>query len=68
MQQVKLFKGVESELETLEADVNEWIKTNNAKVLSVVGNISPQTPHTSSLGSFPVSDILIVVTHEVGDE
>lgn len=68
MQKIKLFKGVESEMEDLEKDVNSWIVSSGCKVVSVVGNIAPQTRDANSLESFAVSDILIVVTYEAGDE
>ncbi len=64
MQQIKLFKGVESEMEDLEQQVNDWLKSSGAKIISVAGNISPQTQHPNTLESFPVSDILIIITYE----
>ncbi len=68
MQKVKLFKGVESEMEDLEAEVNKWIEASGCRVVSIVGNIAPQTRDPNSLESFAVSDILIVVTYEAGNE
>lgn len=67
MQKIKLFKGVESEMEDLEKDVNRWIESAGVKVISVVGNIAPQTRDPNSLESFPVSDILVIVTYEAAD-
>lgn len=67
MQKIKLFKGVESELEDLESVVNQWIADNGVSIVSVVGNIAPQTRHPTSLESFPVSDILIIVTYEAAN-
>lgn len=67
MQQIKLFKSVESEMEALEKDVNIWIAQNKVKVISIVGNISPQTQQPGSMGSFSVSDILILVTYEASN-
>lgn len=68
MQKVKLFKGVESEMEDLESEVNKWIESSGCRVVNIVGNIAPQTRDPNSLESFAVSDILVVVTYEVGDE
>ena len=42
MQQVKLFKSIESELSTLEEDINAWIQEAGAKNLQISGNIAPQ--------------------------
>lgn len=65
MQQVKLFKNVESELEDLEASINQWIQENDAKVISIQANIAPQTStSTAGMNSFASSDILVVVMYE----
>ena len=65
MQQVKLFKGIVNELELLEHDINEWLATSGSRVISMTGNIAPQT-HTgeTGLGTFPSSDVLVVVMYE----
>ena len=68
MQQIKIFKGVESELEDLEEQINQWLASSGGKLISVTGNIAPQTPHSNSLESFPVSDILVIVTYEKSNE
>lgn len=67
MQQVKLFKSIESELATLEAEVNAWIQDSGAKIVSITGNIAPQSGASSSgggMGSFSASDVLMVVVYE----
>ena len=69
MQQVKLFKGLESELSKLEAEVNDWIRDSGARVLSISGNIAPQSEapegKRGGLGSgFAPSDIVLVVLYE----
>lgn len=65
IQQVKLFKTIESELPEMEKTINRWIHKNKVKVLSMTGNIAS---HGSSGGgpmsSFSSSDILIVVMYE----
>ncbi|GIW98678.1 MAG: hypothetical protein KatS3mg111_2011 [Pirellulaceae bacterium] len=66
MQKVKLFKGLESELTTLEQEINEWIEQSQARVISITGNIAPQTRSQSSMGSFGASDVLIIVHYEDG--
>ena len=67
MQKVKLFKSIESELLTMESEINEWLKESGAKVISITGNIAPQSTSTSSgggLGSFSASDVVIIILYE----
>jgi hypothetical protein len=66
MQRVKLFKSIESELGSLEKEINEWIAKSNAKVISITGNIAPQTGHTA-IGTFSASDVLVVIMYEGGN-
>lgn len=65
MQKVKFFKGVESELGTLEEEINGWIEAEGVRVIAVIGNIAPQ----SSVGTntFSASDVLVIVTYEAGN-
>lgn len=65
MRKVKLFKSVETELESLERSINEWVMTSGAKIISVTGNIAPQSPGAGSgLNTFAASDLLVVVLYE----
>lgn len=69
MQQIKLFKGVENELRELENEVNGWIRQNQVRVVSIQGNISPQTiqPEAKAgIGSstFSASDLFVIVVYE----
>lgn len=78
MLQVKLFSGQEDAKAELEAEVNTWIAESGAEIVSIAGNMSPQTllPTTdanstlSGSGSparrFAPSDILVVVTYNKG--
>ena len=67
MQQVKLFKSIESELDALEAEINAWASSTGARIISVNGNIAPQTGNQHPLGTFSASDVLIIVLYEVAD-
>lgn len=69
MQKVKLFKSIESELGSMEKEINQWIESTGARVISVNGNIAPQTGSGSGspLGSFSASDVLIVIMYEDGN-
>ena len=69
MQQVKLFKSVESEIEALEREINAWIRQSGARLISVTGNIAPQSgrdPQGGGLGGggYSPSDVLVVVLYE----
>jgi hypothetical protein len=67
VQKVKLFKSIESELTNMESEINAWIKSTGARLISVTGNIAPQSGAGSApLGSFSASDVLIIVMYEEG--
>jgi hypothetical protein len=70
MQQIKIFKGVETEVQTLEAEVNAWIQQSGARIISITGNIAPQSERiggaeggADEIRFFP-SDVLLVVLYE----
>ncbi len=70
MQQVKIFKSIESEVAGLEQEINQWLRTSGVRVLQISGNIAPQSqayePVTSgpAQGGFVPSDVLLVVLYE----
>ena len=70
MQQIKIFKGIESELTVLEREVNEWLVASGARVVQIFGNLAPQSIPPTAKGSglstseFAPSDALIVVLYE----
>jgi hypothetical protein len=64
MQQVKIFKSIESEIDSLEEEINAWIKETGAKNLHVSSNIAPQTATAPGMGSFSSSDILVTILYE----
>ena len=66
MQKVKFFKSIESELGVLEKEINAWIAQNKAKVVSITGNIAPQSGPTG-MGTFSSSDVLVVIMYEDGN-
>lgn len=66
MQKVKLFKSIESDLEDLERNINNWIQSSGAKVISVTGNIAPQSLHPGGgLNTFASSDLFVIVVYEL---
>jgi hypothetical protein len=62
----------ESEVVSLENEINEWIRGSGAQVVSITGNIAPQTKDTASdapalgHGPYAPSDVLVVVLYETG--
>jgi hypothetical protein len=64
MHQVKVFKSIESELWTTEKEINQWLQETKAKVVSITGNIAPQTGG-HHLQGFSASDVLILILYEV---
>jgi hypothetical protein len=69
MQQIKIFKALEVETDTLETRVNQWLSQSRARVLSISGNIAPQSEgnsgRTSGLGSAGnASDVLLIILYE----
>ena len=73
MQRIKLFKGLETEVEALEQQINVWAESEGAKIIQVSGNIATQSYNpTAKSGSSlqsnvaAASDVLIVVLYEKG--
>ena len=73
MQRIKLFKGLETEVEALEQQINVWAESEGAKIIQVTGNIATQSynPAAKSGNSLQsnvaaASDVLIVVLYEKG--
>ncbi len=69
MQQIKVFKNVESDLEHLEREVNQWLAESQARVVNMFGNIAPQTQTSKqstglSNSVFAPSDVLLVILYE----
>ena len=71
MQQVKLFKAIESDITEVEQEINDWLKQSGAKVISMSGNIAPQSMKTAdqqsslSSGPFAASDVLVAILYEI---
>jgi hypothetical protein len=66
MQQVKIFKSVDTEIPEMERQINRWMRKSGARVLSITGNLSA-SPHAGSgaMNSFAASDILVIVLYEI---
>ena len=70
MHQIKIFKGLETDIDFLEKQVNSWLFESQARVIHMFGNMSPQTSpvdtETTAItkGCFPPSDVFLVVVYE----
>ncbi len=70
MQQVKIFKGLESDLPAMEEEVNAWLRESGARVVSITGNMAPQTVTSETRGAsvgrsyYPASDVILIVLYE----
>lgn len=71
MQQIKFFKGIESDLPRLETQINQWMAQSGIRVLQVFGNLAPQSivadtksMNSPSLSPHPASDVLVAVLYE----
>ncbi len=69
MQQVKIFKNVEANLSDLEKEINAWISESGARIVSLTGNIAPQSDPSGAGGglsnsTFPPSDVIVIVLYE----
>jgi hypothetical protein len=49
MRLVKMFKTIESELWSMESEINKWVEDTGATIVQVTGNIAPQTGSASVL-------------------
>jgi hypothetical protein len=70
MQQIKIFKGIENNVEALEEEVNAWLQSSGVRVLQITGNIAPQSKdpeqkgHQLGRAGYAASDVLLVVLYE----
>jgi len=71
MQQIKIFKGLESQVRMLEDEINTWLKSSGKNVVQIFGNMSPQSDQgTSATGEYlnkspnSPSDVLLVVVYD----
>ena len=67
VQQIKIFKSVDTELPEMEKQINRWIRKTGVRVLSITGNLAGSGSSGSSgpLSSFAAGDILIIVHFEI---
>ena len=71
MKLVKLFKGLESEVDNLEKRINDWAESEGVKIVQVSSSIASQSYNPSSKSGSSLqsnisaaSDILVTVLYE----
>ncbi|MEC7882789.1 MAG: hypothetical protein VX961_01780 [Verrucomicrobiota bacterium] len=71
MHRIKLFKGLESEVEHLEKQVNDWADSEGVKILQISSCIAAQSYNPSAKSGSSLqsnisasSDVLITVLYE----
>ena len=68
MQQIRIFKSIETDVGDLEREINGWIQESGIRVVNIFGNIAPQTVTTDALTSsgraFSPSDIFMIIVYE----
>ncbi len=71
MQRVKLFTGLENDVQAVESEINAWLDESGAKILSISGNIAPQSQLKSKTPglavervAFAPSDVFVIVLYD----
>ena len=66
VQQVKIFKSVDTELEDLEKQINRFIRKNNVRVLSISGNHSASMDTGGGpMNTFSGGDVTVIMLFEI---
>lgn len=66
VQQVKLFKGVDTELAEIEKQINRFIRKYNVRVLSITGNLAPSGAAANGpMNTFSGGDVMVILLYEV---
>lgn len=65
MQQVKIFECRENEIADMETEINQWLQESGATILSITGNIAPQSTTSHPKARPAPSDVLLIVLYEL---
>ena len=66
MQQIKIFKSVDTEIPEMERLINRWMRKSGARILSITGNLASQPAGSQGpMSSFAAGDVLIIVLYEI---
>lgn len=70
MHQIRLFKGIETEIRDMEKEINAWLKETKARIVQLSANIAPQTNEPAPTGvaksrQYAPSDLFVSVVYEI---
>ncbi|MCD0459593.1 DUF4827 domain-containing protein [Roseiconus lacunae] len=66
MQQVKIFKSTDTELEDMEKQINRFIRKNDIRVLSISGNHSSASSASNGpMNTFAGGDVTVILLYEI---
>jgi len=66
VQQVKIFKSTDTELEDMEKQINRFIRKNNLRVLSITGNHSAAASGNGGpMSTFSGGDVVVILLYEI---
>lgn len=68
MQQVKIFEVLENNLQALEDEINAWLRESGVRIISMTGNIAPQSAISHPKARPAPSDVLLVVLYELPED
>ncbi|HVP72827.1 MAG TPA: hypothetical protein VMS30_03760 [Phycisphaerales bacterium] len=67
--QIRLFKGVETEVRDMEKEINHWLKDTKARVVHLASNIAPQSNDPQAFAGpksrqFAPSDLFVAIVYD----
>lgn len=70
MHQIRLFKGVETDIKDMEKEINAWLKESKARVVHMSSNIAPQTNEPQAFAGpkarqFAPSDLFVSIVYDL---
>ena len=66
MQQIKIFKSTDTELDDMEKQINRFIRKNDVRVLSISGNHSAASSASSGpMNTFAGGDVTVIMLYEI---
>lgn len=68
--QIRLFKGVETEIRDMEKEINSWLKESKARIVQMSANIAPQTNEPAPTGvaksrQYAPSDLFVALVYDM---
>jgi hypothetical protein len=68
--QIRLFKGVETDIKEMEKEINSWLKDSKARVVHMSSNIAPQSNEPQAFSGpkarqFAPSDLFVAIVFDL---